>query len=111
MKNSFAEELILAYNSKLDANDLENLSKLSNYFDVFSVIDKVFTKDFCTIVNYLVLNELPYMIASKLMFNGKLENNFLEYKNGKFFLLGELFGRMIVYKYVDIVNYLLQDEC
>lgn len=111
MENSFAEKLILAYNSKLNANDLANLSKLSNYFDVFSVIDKVFTKDFCLIVNYLVLNELPYAIASKLMFKGKLENNFLEYKDGKFFILGELFGRMIVYRYVDIINHLLQDEC
>lgn len=111
MENSFAEKLILAYNSKLNANDLANLSKLSNYFDAFSVVDKVFTEDFCTIINYLVVNELPYAIASKLMFKGKLENNFLEYEDGKFFILGELFGQTTVHKYVDIINYLLQDEC
>ena len=71
MEKIFSEELIYAYNNKLKDGDLEKLYKLSYFYDVFDCLDWIFHYDFQTILNYLVLNELPYSIASKLMFDNK----------------------------------------
>ena len=110
MENTFSEELIYTYNNNLKEGDLDKLDKLSYFYDVFSCVDLVFHYDFQTILNYLVLNELPYFIASKLMFDNKLIHNFIEYDGEKVFIVGDIFGSDYIQSHINKINKILQDE-
>ena len=108
MERTFLEELIYTYNKKLKDGDLEKLDKLSCEYDVYSRINEIFTKDFETIISYLILDKLPYSIASKLLFNGEIIK-FIKYED-KVYSLENVFGQAIIKEHIDRINKQLQYE-
>ena len=111
MERTFIEELVYNYNKSLKDGDLEKLDKLSFEYDVFNRLKEVFSYDFETIVNYLVLDELPYSIASKLLINDEnvLFDNFIKLTNGSF-VASSNYGKAIIDEHVNRINKLLKYE-
>lgn len=81
---TFCEKLILSINPTLKESDLEMLDKLSKEFDVLSVKNYIIGWDICTILSWLIINKLPYQIASNLVYNRVLYNPIVHVSdNGK----------------------------
>lgn len=74
---TLCEKLILSLNPKLCERDIEMLDRLSKRFDILGINTEILHYSINTILSWLIINELPYKIAKKLVCNGSLSCNII----------------------------------
>ncbi len=104
----FLKEIIYSYNKRLKKGDLDKLLKLFHAYDMNSYLNIILTYDFITIVNYIVLNELPYSVACKFMYNDSLLYNFIEYDK-EFIYIGDN-PHFLIDRQIEKLNRILHND-
>lgn len=69
---NFLETIILKKNPCINAEDLKIIGKISSEYNVVNYIESILNDGICKILSWAIINELPFRVADKLLYNHQL---------------------------------------